>query len=114
MKTFDVTFDGLCNIGIDKETFNEGGIIVKFTGNFPTDMDAHIRIYPKKTYTEDDYEMVEEVEYVVPDHPNCRYGECGTCQVVSCGIYQGYMPEPSRSECLRQTHLVRRLKPGRE
>ena len=43
---------------------------------------------------------IRRVEYVdddtIPGHPNCRYGECGTCKVVSCGIYQGYEEVPVR------------------
>ncbi len=114
MKTFEVSLNGLCNISIDEETFKEGEITLKFTGEFPTDMNRHIRIYPKKTYTEDDYEWVEEVYYTIPDHPNCEYGECGSgCHVVACGIYQGYTPEPTLDECERHVRKVRRLKPGR-
>ena len=36
--------------------------------------------------------------YIVSGHENCNWGECGSgCQVVSCGIQQGYA-SPSRQE----------------
>jgi len=38
----------------------------------------------------------EEPERTIPGHPNCHYGDCYNCHVVSCAIYQGYeeIPEP--------------------
>ena len=31
-----------------------------------------------------------EIPGIIPGHPNCRYGECDDCHVVSCPVYLGY------------------------
>ena len=44
--------------------------------------------------------------YIVSGHENCNWGECGyRCQVVSCGIQQGYESASSQEICFLRTTI---------
>jgi len=45
-------------------------------------------------------EIITEKSGTIPGHPNCQYGDCYDCHVVSCGIYQGYEEIPRKKEYL--------------
>ena len=70
----------------------EPGISIKLAVNkdFPKDKVVTLNIAIECT------EPKKEDEDTIPGHPNCRFGECYDCHVVSCSIYQGYETIPTR------------------
>jgi len=74
------------------------GITLKISvsDDFPKDKVVTLDIKTKCVEAESELEKVDDD--TIPGHPNCHFGECDDCHVVSCSIYQGYETVPTRDD----------------
>ena len=75
------------------------GVILKFAEDAFDNYNGVLVVRISRRYAEDENapkttEAENEPERTIPGHPNCHYGDCYNCHVVSCGIYQGYEEIP--------------------
>ena len=79
-----------------EEIVIEPGISFKINVNedFPKDKVVTLSIETKCIASEE--KSTTDDKDTIPGHPNCHYGDCNGCHVVSCAIYQGYESIPTR------------------
>lgn len=90
-----------------EEVTIQPGITLKISisADFPKDKVVTLSIETKCVETATNLEKKDED--TIPGHPNCHFGECNDCHVVSCPIYQGYETVPTRDD--PQPHSVMEL-----